>query len=261
MSINKTSMPVGDHLKELRGALIRSSLALLAACGVAFYFSDRLLHWLTRPLAGAGAGGGAEAPSTPLVFVSPTEVFLTDIKIALFAGLSLALPIILYEIGGFIAPGLIRKERRIFYPALIFASLSFYIGVAFAYFLAIPFALDFLISYGVQKGVLPQISIAMYIGFNLKFLFSFGLIFEFPIVMVLLSKTGLLTIPFLIHSRKYAIIAAFFIAAVLTPTPDIFNQCLMAIPLIVLYEIGILAVRFFGKSPIVIKTEQEETTS
>ncbi len=248
MAINKTFMPVGDHLKELRGVLIRSFLALLVACGVAFYFSDILLHWLTRPL------------SAQLVFVSPTEVFLTDIKIALFAGLSLALPIILYEVGGFISPGLIQKERRIFYPALIFASLSFYIGVAFAYFLAIPFALDFLVSYGVQKGVLPQISIAMYVGFNLKFLFSFGLIFEFPIVMVLLSKTGLLTIPFLIHSRKYAIIAAFFIAAVLTPTPDIFNQCLMAIPLIVLYEIGILAVRFFGKSPIAIKTEQEGTT-
>jgi sec-independent protein translocase protein TatC len=88
----------------------------------------------------------------------------------------------------------------------------------------------------------------MHVDFHLKFLFSFGLIFEFPIVMVLLSRTGLLTVPFLIHTRKYAVIAAFIIAAILTPTPDIFNQCIMAIPLIILYEIGILAVRVFGPS-------------
>ena len=229
-------MPLGGHLKELHSALLRSLLGLLLACIVSFYFSDLILKWLVG------------TPSIPLVFLSPTEVFLTDIKIALFAGLSLSLPLILCEIGRFVAPGLIKNEKRVFYPALIFATFSFYLGVAFAYFVAVPFALQFLISYGQQREILPQISIAMYVDFHLKFLFSFGLIFEFPIVMVLLSKTGLLTVPFLIHARKYAIISSFVIAAVLTPTPDIFNQCIMAIPLILLYEIGILAVRCFGPS-------------
>ena len=115
------------------------------------------------------------------------------------------------------------------------------------YFLAIPFAIRFLIAYGQHQGIIPQISVATYIDFNLKLLFAFGLIFELPIAMVLLSKTGLLTVPFLIHIRKYVIVAAFFIAALVTPTPDIFNQCLMAIPLILLYEIGVIAARCFGK--------------
>lgn len=241
--MDNAAMPLGNHLKALRGALIRSLGSLFCCCVISFYCSDFLLKWLIGPL------------SAPLIFLSPTEVFLTDIKIALFSGLALSLPIILCEIGRFVAPGLIKNEKRIFYPSLIFATLSFYIGVAFAYFVAVPFALQFLISYGEQKGILPQISVAMYVDFHLKFLFSFGLIFEFPVGMVLLSRTGLLTVPFLIHARKYAIIGSFVIAAILTPTPDIFNQCLMAIPLIILYEIGILAVRFLGPSSSQVKME------
>ncbi len=240
---DKIEMSIWDHLKELRGALIRSGLALIASTCTAFFFSDDLLFWLTRLLP------STEEVRAPLVFLSPAEVFLTDITIALYAGFALAIPVILYEIWRFIAPGLFQKERRSLYPFLIFGSLSFYAGMAFCYFLALPFALQFLVSYGQQRGIAPAISVALYVDFNLKFLLAFGLIFELPIVMALLSKTGILTAPFLVHNRKYAIIAAFFIAAVLTPTPDIFNQCIMAIPLILLYEIGILAVRFFGRKP------------
>jgi sec-independent protein translocase protein TatC len=252
MEINKKDnieMPVWDHLKELRSSFVRAGLALLVSASVAFFFSDVLLLWLTHPLPATADGRSL------LVFLSPAEVFLTDIKIALYAGLALAIPIIFYEIWRFVSPGLFQKERRSLYPFLIFGSLSFYIGMAFCYFLALPFALEFLVSYGQQRGIAPAISVSMYVDFNLKFLFSFGLIFELPIVMALLSKTGILTVPFLVHSRKYAIIMAFFIAAILTPTPDIFNQCIMAIPLILLYEIGILAVRFFGRTPVVAEKE------
>lgn len=253
MEINKKDdieMPVWDHLKVLRNSLIRSGLALVVSASVAFFFSDVLLLWLTHPLPATGADG-----RTLLVFLSPAEVFLTDIKIALYAGLVLVIPLIFYEIWRFVSPGLFQKERRSLYPFLIFGSFSFYIGMAFCYFLALPFALQFLVSYGQQRGIAPAISVSMYVDFNLKFLFSFGLIFELPIVMALLSKTGILTVPFLVHSRKYAIIVAFFIAAILTPTPDIFNQCIMAIPLMLLYEIGILAVRFFGRTPVVAEKE------
>lgn len=257
MQINKKDnkkdnieMPVWDHLKELRGSFVRAGLALLVSASVAFFFSDVILLWLTHSLPATGKDGRAL-----LVFLSPAEVFLTDIKIALYAGLALAIPVIFYEIWRFVSPGLFQKERRSLYPFLIFGSLSFYIGMAFCYFLALPFALQFLVSYGQQRGIAPALSVSMYVDFNLKFLFSFGLIFELPIVMAFLSKTGILTVPFLVHSRKYAIITAFFIAAILTPTPDIFNQCIMAIPLILLYEIGILAVRFFGRTPVVAEKE------
>ncbi len=250
MVIDNPPMPISSHLKELRGTLIRSIAILFVFTVLSFYFSDILLSWLRRPLSFPASGdttaGGVSTP--PLVFLSPAEVLWTDIKISLFFGLAGALPFLFYELWRFISPGLIEKEQRSVYPFLILSSLSFYIGVAFSYFLALPFALQFLVSYGQQKGVIPQISIAMYIDFNLTFLFAFGLIFEIPIVMVLLSKTGLLTIPFLVHYRRVAVVLSFIIAAILTPTPDIFNQALMAIPLIILYEIGILAVRLFGKS-------------
>ncbi|MEK7286907.1 MAG: Stp1/IreP family PP2C-type Ser/Thr phosphatase [Nitrospirota bacterium] len=236
----KIEMPVWDHLKALRGAFMRSGITLLSFFVVAFFFSDRLMAWLKRPLSLANGHQN-------LVFLSPAEVFLSDIKIAIFAGLAFSVPVIIYEIWRFIAPGLFQKERRLLYPFLILGSLSFYLGVAFCYFLALPFALQFLVSYGQQKGIIPAISLALYVDFNLKFLFAFGLIFELPVVMAILSRTGVLTVPFLVHHRKYAIVAAFLIAAVLTPTPDLFNQFLMAIPLIILYEIGILGVRFFGK--------------
>ncbi len=244
-------MPIRSHLKDLRRGLIRCLIALLASSIVAFSFSDRILLWLKQPLPLAGG----VAPN--LVFLSPAEVLLADIKIALFFGLAAALPIILVEIWRFISPGLIEKEQRSFYPFLLFSSFSFYMGIAFSYYLALPFALQFLLSYGHLKGIVPQISIAMYIDFNLTFLLAFGLIFEIPIVMVLLSKTGLLTIPFLVHYRKYAVILSFVVAAILTPTPDIFNQALMAIPLMILYEIGILAIRLFGQSMPLSQREEE----
>jgi len=250
---NNIEMPIWDHLKELRGSFIRAGLALVVSACTAFFFSEDMLFWLTRLLPVPATGTAA-----PLVFLSPAEVFITDLKIALYAGLALAMPVIFYEIWRFVSPGLFQKERYSLYPLLIFGSVSFYVGMAFCYFFALPFALQFLVSYGRQRGISPAISVALYVDFNLKFLFSFGLIFELPIVMALLSKTGILTAPFLVHNRKYAIIVAFFIAAILTPTPDIFNQCIMAISLILLYEVGILAVRFFGKEPVVHETKARQ---
>jgi sec-independent protein translocase protein TatC len=249
MTSDKSPVSAKGHLKELRERLLRSIAVLGLSAIVSFYFSDTLLSWLRKPLAAPCCGLPNHLLSPPeLVFISPAEVFLTDIKISLFFGLAAALPFLLYQLWRFIAPGLVEKERRSVYPFLLFSSLSFYAGIAFSYFLALPFATQFLMAYGQQKGILPRISIAAYIDFNLIFLFSFGMIFEVPMVMVLLSKTGLLTVPFLTHYRKYAVVLAFIIAAILTPTPDIFNQALMAIPLMILYEIGIVAVRFFGSS-------------
>lgn len=237
-------MPISGHLQELRSRLIRSVLIVSFFFGAAFYFSDSLLFLLKRPL------------HAELIFLSPAEAFWADLKVALFVGFLGALPVILYEIWQFVAPGLLPNERGYFLPFLILSTLLFFVGMAFCYFLALPFALDFLIDYGRKSGIKPQISVSMYIDFNLKFLLGFGLVFELPLVMLFLAKIGLLTPAFLTRNRKYAILLAFFIAAVLTPTPDVFNQCVMAIPLILLYEIGIIAIRIFGGRTVPLQKEE-----
>lgn len=239
-------MPISGHLQELRSRLIRSVLIISFAFGAAFYFSDSLLFFLKRPL------------SAELVFLAPAEAFWADLKVSLFVGFLAALPVILYEIWQFVAPGLLPNERGYLFPFLIFATVLFFAGMAFCYLFALPFALDFLIDYGRRSGITPQISVSMYIDFNLKFLLGFGLVFELPLVMLFLSRMGLLTPAFFTQNRKYAVLLAFLIAAILTPTPDIFNQCIMAIPLIVLYEVGIIIVRIFGTKISLRKEEPGE---
>lgn len=242
------AMPMMGHLAELRSRLIKGVVVLILFWGAAFYFSDTLLFWFKRPL------------NAQLVFLSPAEAFWADLKISLFVGFLASFPVTLYQIWKFIAPGLLPNERRYCVPFLILSTLFFFIGIAFCYFVALPFALRFLIDYGRQIGITPQISVSMYVDFNLKFLLGFGLIFELPVAMILLSRIGILTPAFLTKNRKYAIISAFLIAAILTPTPDIFNQCVMAIPLILLYESGIIAVRIFGKAPAPIQDREPEGT-
>ncbi len=207
---------------------------LVLAAGVSFYYSEILLGWIRRPL-------GAE-----LVFLSPAEAFWADMKIAFFFGFLCAFPVILYEIWLFIAPGLLKNERGAIFPLFSFGVLLFYGGLTFCHLVALPFALDFLINYGRNAGVQPLISVSGYVDFNLKILLAFALIFELPLVMVVLAKMGLLTPDLLSKNRKYAVLGAFLIAAIATPTPDIFNQVIMAVPLIILYEVGIVTVRLFG---------------
>lgn len=236
-------MPISGHLQELRSRLVRSTLMISFFFGAAFYFSDSLLFLLKRPL------------HAELVFLSPAEAFWADLKVSLFVGFLAALPVILYEIWRFVAPGLLPNERGYLFPFLIFSTVLFFVGMAFCYLIALPFALDFLINYGLRSGITPQISVSMYIDFNLKFLFGFGLVFELPLIMLFLSRMGLMTPAFFSQNRKYAVLLAFLIAAILTPTPDVFNQCVMAIPLILLYEVGIVIVRIFG-SPVSLRKEE-----
>jgi sec-independent protein translocase protein TatC len=241
-------MPITGHLQELRSRLVKSLLVLICFFGLAFYYSDIVLVWFKRPL------------NAELIFLSPAEAFWADLKISLFVGFVFALPAILYEVWKFIAPGLLPKERGSLFPFLLLAPFFFLLGMAFSYFVALPLALEFLMEYGRRSGITPQISVSMYIDFNLKFLLAFGLIFELPLVMIVLSKMGFLTPAFLTRNRKYAIFLAFLIAALLTPTPDIFNQSMMAIPLIFLYEIGIIAVRIFGRTAAPLQKQEPEET-
>jgi len=132
---------------------------------------------------------------------------------------------------------------------VILSTLAFYAGVGFSFFFVLPFALNFLVSYGVGAGFIPQLSIAQYVGFALWFLMVFGLIFEVPLAITLMAKLGWVDAPFLKRYRKWALLGSFIVAAILTPTPDPFNQCLMALPMYIFYEVGIISAGFFNKKP------------
>lgn len=228
-------MPITGHLQELRQRIILSLAILIIFAGTAFYFSEILLGWLKTPL------------NTDLVFLSPAEAFWADLKVSLFIGFLVAFPAIVYQVWAYVSPGLLPGERALFLPFLSFGIFFFFSGIFFCYAVALPFAIQFLIDYGRDAGVTPLISVSSYVDFNIKILLAFGIIFELPMAMVILGRMGFLTAEILVQNRKYAILGAFVIAAIATPTPDIFNQLIMAGPLICLYEIGIITVRIFGK--------------
>ena len=227
-----------DHLAELRSRIIWSLIPAGIGLAVALYFTDRIMTFLQRPLSKLKA---------PPVFLAPTEYFWTYMKVAMIAGLFVAMPVVLWNVWAFVAPGLHKHERKYAAPFVIIGSLLFLLGGAFALLVVIPFAVQFLVNFGIEKGAQPMISIASYMDFILKFTLAFGLVFELPVVITLLSMLGIVTPQFLSKNRKYAILINFIIAAILTPTPDALNQALMAGPLILLYEVGIIAARIFGK--------------
>ena len=227
-------MAVGEHLEELRRRILIALLALGVGIALALPMAGTILEWLKKPL-------GSE-----VYFFSPAEAFWTSLKISFFAGLLLSLPVVLYQFWRFLAPGLYRRERR--YGILfVFISFSFFaVGELFCAWIALPFALNFLMSFGIERGMQPLISVGKYLDFSIKFYLAFGVIFQLPLALTLLARMGLLEARTLARNRKYALLANAAVAAVLTPTSDIFNMMLMLIPLTLLFELGILGARFFG---------------
>ncbi len=224
-----------DHLAELRIRIIWSVVATGLGFAATVYFSDRIIKFMARPL------------NVKLAFLTPTEAFWVSMKVAMIAGLFLALPVVLYQVWAFVSPGLLPHERRYALPFVLIGTLFFGIGVAFALWVVIPFAIQFLVSFGEKQDLTPVISVGSYVDFVLKFAVAFGVVFELPLAITLASRMGIVTPQFLAKQRKYAILINFILAAILTPTPDVFNQCLMAVPMCLLYELGILAARVFGR--------------
>jgi len=227
-----------EHLGELRTRIIWSLVPTAIGILIAFHYSDRVLVYLRKPL---------DKVDVKLVALTPTEAFWTSMKISMVMGIFMAMPVILWQVWAFVAPGLHKHERRFAGPFVIFGSLLFLAGGAFALLVVIPFALQFLLNFGKDQGIQPMISVSSHVDFIIKFTLAFGAVFELPLILTMLSKMGIVTPKFLAKNRKYAILINFIIAAVLTPTPDIFNQSLMAGPLCLLYEIGIISARIFGK--------------
>lgn len=236
-----------EHLGELRTRIVRSLIGVLVGLVIAFPLSQRIVDYLSRPV---------QATGNTLVFLAVTEAFWVQMKVALIAGLFLASPVILWQVWSFVAPGLYQNEKKYAAPFVIIGSLMFIAGGAFSLFVVTPYAINFLLSFA-RPGLQPMISIGSYIDFLLKFTVAFGLVFELPLALTLAARMGVVTPKTLARNRKYAVLGAFIAAAALTPTPDAFNQMLMAGPLIVLYEVGIVSARIFGRrAPPVPVAEQ-----
>ncbi len=226
-----------EHLSELRRCLIEALLGIGVIFSICFYFSEEILNLLQ---------GLLNNKNITFIFLTPAEALWTHLKISLFTAIILALPLILYELWKFVSPGLYEEEKKYALPFILMGIISFFSGVIFSYKIVLVYALNFLLTYKT-KGLVPMISIGAYFDFVFKFLLAFGIIFELPLIIILLTRLGILTPEFLSKNRKYAILINFIIAAILTPTPDVFNQTLMAGPLILLYELGIIGARIFRK--------------
>jgi len=252
-------MPVMEHLVELQVRLTRAVVVVGVVFVGTFFFADTLVKWLRIPLQNMFVPGKLEwiptdLPTIPFVFLAPAEALWQNVKVAGLFAMVLAAPYVLWEIWQFVVPGLHSQERRFVGPFALISAVAFYAGVSFSFFFVLPFALNFLISYGVNSGFIPQISIAQYVGFALWFLLVFGVIFEVPMAITLMAKLGWVSAPMLKRYRKWAFLGAFLVAAILTPTPDPFNQCLMALPMYVFYEVGIISAGIFGKKTAVLGT-------
>lgn len=225
---DKRRMTILQHLEELRGGLIKSVIALLVATLFSLIFTSRFLKILTAPM-------GNLQP----VFLRPTEMIITYFKVALISGVALAMPVIIYQFIRFLLPALKPHERRYLYIIVPGATISFVVGLLFAYLALLPFAVRYLLTFGGDIAR-AQWTIGEYIGFVTTILLWMGVAFETPLVIFFLAKVGIITPAMLSHYRRYAILAIAVIAAAITPTPDPFNMMIVMVPLFLLYEAGVL---------------------
>jgi sec-independent protein translocase protein TatC len=236
--MQKSEMPFLDHLEELRWRIIKALISVAILTIAAFAISDYVLYWLLLP---------AEQVNVPLSLqvLKIQAIFIIKLEIALIIGIILSIPVILYQIWAFVAPGLHDFEKKYIWPLIFFAMVSFLVGGAFAYFIIVPYTLDFFLGLA-PANVANNIAIDFYFGFLLRLIVVFGIVFELPVLSVVLSKLGLISPAFLRKYRRHAIVLFFVFAAILTP-PDPTTQVLLAIPLVLLYEVTIFISYIFAK--------------
>ena len=213
-------------------------MALAIAFGISLYFARPIFGFLVQPLLASG--------QTKLIYTAIFEAFFVEIKVAFFAATFFSFPVFATQLWRFVAPGLYSKEKRAFLPFLLATPVLFITGASMAYYMAIPVALEYLLGFGgnvggVEQQALPGVD--NYLNFVMKFIFGFGISFLLPVLLMLLERAGIVTLEQLKSARRYAIVGAFAIAAVLTP-PDVVSQLLLAIPLCILYELALIAIWF-----------------
>jgi len=286
-------MAIGEHLEELRKRMIYSLILIVILALAGYVFRVQILEILARPLGIGdalsrsqipplldtlrhfleGEGGAYFAPQqvealvtsfkrllymqSGLVFLHPTEAFFSYIKLAVFTGILVGMPFIIFQIWCYILPALYGNERKYFRNSVAFGTLLFFVGVAFAFIIVIPVAIRFLTGIGGDQ-LQAFFSISNYISFTMTFLLIFGVIFELPVVIFVLVRVGVISRAFLKAKRKYVVVLAFVTAAILTP-PDPFTQLVMAVPILLLYELGILLARFAERRTTSWEDEEEIT--
>jgi len=227
--------PFTVHIRTIKKRLIIVGATILVALMVAFGFSGEMIAWLNRPF------------SNQLVFYGPTEALFASIKVSFLAAFLVSLPIIFYQCWKCVEPALLPKEQRWGVPLFALAGALFASGLIFCNLVILPLVIDFFVSFGMDHSVTPELSVGTYIDFNVKFLLIFGCAFELPLVLTILARIGLVSAQVLAKYRKHAILAALILSAIVTPDATLFTMLLMAVPLMVLYEIGILGARIFGR--------------
>ena len=232
-------LPFTSHLEELRSRLIKCFIAVVIGFVPAYFWKERLFDILNQPLIRVMQDGET------LIFTGVTEAFFTYLKVALFTGLLVASPYIIYHFWMFVAPGLYKNERRMMGPIILLSAFFFVGGALFGYFIVFPWGFKFLLGFASET-IKPMPAMREYLAFAVKMLLAFGLVFELPIVITFMARLGIVSVDFLKKNRKYALLLFFAGAAMLTP-PDVVTQIMMALPLMVLYEISIIGAKIFGR--------------
>ncbi len=226
-------MSLVEHLQELRRRLIIIIIAVAVGSLISYFYAAELVQYIT-------------APAGKLYYMSPAEAFFTYLRVSFFAGFLLALPIVLYQIWAFIVPALTAKEHTASLILVPSSVLLFFIGLAFSYVLVLPAGIKFFMGFATEN-LQPLLSLGEYLSFVISFLLPFGFIFELPLFIVVMAKFGLITSKFLSAKRKHVLVLSFVIGALISPTPDVFSQTMVAVPVIVLYEFSVLIVRYILK--------------
>lgn len=259
--IEASRAPLVEHLIELRTRLIKALIAFVLAFCLTFYFAEDIYRFLTQPLADALSG---EADRR-LIFTALQETFFTYIKVALFAALCLAFPIIAGQMWMFVAPGLYRDERMAFLPFLAATPILFLLGASLVFYFIMPMATEFFLSFEAPGGdgelaIQLEPKVNEYLSLVMTLIFAFGLAFQLPVLLMLMGRAGLITADGLAKQRKYAVVGAFAAAAILTP-PDPVSQIGLGIPIILLYEISIIGVRMIEKKRAEKRAEESGETA
>jgi sec-independent protein translocase protein TatC len=249
----ETKSPFTEHLGELRDRLVRSFIAVAVGFVGAYAFKEKLFQILTAPLLTAMEASG----DAKMIFTGLPEAFFTYLKVSLLAGIVVATPVLFYEFWMFVSPGLYRNEKKYLLPVVVLSVFFFVLGSSFGYFIVFPYGFQFFLGFATDT-IQAMPSMKEYLSFAAKMLLAFGFVFELPLVLTFMARMGLVTVPFLQKNRKYAILLFFVGAALITP-PDVITQVMMAVPLMVLYEISIIGARVFGKKPLSDEDQTDES--
>jgi len=226
-------MSLVDHLQELRKRLIIAIIAVAAGSMVCYFYASELIHFIT-------------APAGKLYYTSPAEAFFSYLRVSFFAGFLLALPVVLYQLWAFIVPALNAKERTssaILVPSSV---VLFFTGLSFSYFLVLPAGIQFFMGFATED-LQPMLTLGQYLTFVISFLLPFGFIFQLPLFILVLAKLGVVTSVFLYKKRKYVLLLSFVVGAIISPTPDVLSQTMIAVPILVMYEVSACIVKYILK--------------